>query len=538
MSHSPAFIKITPQRLISWIGFCLVGVVLALCLAWVSNRFTSVQGWGSFAKGAVLCTGIILLGWWSLKGEKLSKWLLGLVVGAALFRLALGALWFIVLPTGGYQSPAELKGYVMADAYNRDRAAWNLSQSQKPMWKVISAYRKVDQYGGLLYVSALTYRYLGGEEHQPLLMVMVTATFSSLAVLFTWAMSRRNWGDEVANIAAWGMALFPEAVLLGSSQMREAFIVVIISACFYGLTRYWQDRAKMGMVWVVSAVLISLFFSPPVAGFLLVLLGLYAIMISNGRIFRHRWFWFLLGTAALLALIGIWITLQPIKPENITNPLALVWWWLRKSANLQAYIGRVDSGWVKKVFVGTPEWLHLPLLLGYGAVRPLLPAAISDTTAFPVWRWISIWRALGWTLILPFLIYAPFLAVFRGWSAKGLYRASARGLSLVVWLGILIASFRAGADLWDNPRYRAMFTSLQVALAAWTWVDQRRSGNPWFKRVLIGIGICFVWIMLWYLQRYTALRWPITGLFPTLGLGIITALLYGFWDWVRQIPKK
>ncbi len=538
MSHFAAFIKITPKRLFIWVGVCLTGIVLALCLAWVSNQFAGVQGWGSFLGGVVLCAAIILLGWWSLKGESLPKWLLGLVIGAAFLRLALGALWFTVLPVGGYQSPAELRGYVMADAYNRDRAAWNLSQSNKPMWKVISAYRKVDQYGGLLYISALTYRYLGGEEHQPLLMVMVTAAFSSLAVLFTWAMSRRNWGAEIANIAAWGMALFPEAVLLGSSQMREAFIVVLISASFYGLTSYWQDRSKMGMTWIIGAILISLLFSPPVAGLLLILLGLYALIISNGRILHHRWFWFLLGSVALLALIGIWITWRRFAPDTITNPLALIWWWLRKSADLQAYIGRVDSGWVKKVFVGTPDWMHLPLLLGYGAVRPLLPAAISDTSAFPVWRWINIWRALGWTFILPFLIYAPFLAILRGRSAKGIYRASARGLSLVVWLGILIASFRAGADLWDNPRYRAMFTGLQVALAAWTWVDQRRSGNPWFKRVLVGIGICFVWIMLWYLQRYTAFKWPITGLFNTLGLGIVTALLYGFWDWVRSIPKK
>lgn len=538
MSEFPASKTLTSKRPILLIGIGLIALVLALSLAWISNRFAGIQGWGSFLGGTVLSAGIIALGWYLLKSELLHRWLLWLVIGAALLRLALGALWFIVLPVGGYQSPAELHGYVMADAYNRDRASWNLSQSGKPMWKAITSYRKVDQYGGLLYISAITYRYLGGEQHQPLLMVMVTAAFSSLAVLFTWAFSRRNWGEEIAKYAAWGMALFPEAMLIGSSQMREAFSVVFITACFFGFTCYWQDRTKKSLVWVFAALLLCLFFSPPVAGFVLVLLGLYAVILSNGRIFHHRWFWVLLTGVALLALAGIWFTWKRFAPETITNPLALIWWWLKKSADLQAYIGRVDSGWVKKIFVGTPDWLHLPLLLGYGAVRPLLPAALSDTTAFPVWRWLNIWRALGWTLILPFLIYAPFLAILRGKSAKGIYRVSARGLSLVVWLGILLASFRAGADLWDNPRYRAMFSGLQMALAAWTWVDQRRSGNRWFTRVLVGIGICFVWIMLWYLQRYTAIKWPVTDLFKTLGLGIITALLYGFWDWVRHIPKK
>lgn len=520
------------------IGISIFILLVALSLAWISNRFIGLQGWDSFLGGAILSGAIIGVGWLLLKSEAMPRWLLWLILGAALFRLALGALWFIVLPGGGYQSPAELHGYVMADAYNRDRASWNLAQSGKPMWKAITSYRKVDQYGGLLYISAITYRYLGGEEHQPLLMVMVTAAFSSLAVLFTWAFSRRNWGEEVAQYAAWGMALFPEAMLIGSSQMREAFSVVFITACFWGFTSYWQDRTKNGLVWAFGALILCLFFSPPVAGFVLLLLGLYTIIISNGRILHHWWFWILLAAIALLALAGIWITLKDFAPESIKDPISLTWWWFKKSANLQAYTGLVDSGWLKKVAVGTPEWLHIPLLVSYGAVRPLLPAALSDTTAFPVWRWINIWRALGWTVILPFLIYAPFLAFFRGKSAKGIYRVSARGLSVVIWLGILVASFRAGADLWDNPRYRAMFTGLQVALAAWTWVDQRRTGNRWFTRVLVGIGICFIWILLWYLQRYTALKWPVTDLFKTLGLGVITALLYGFWDWVRHIPKK
>ncbi|MEN6392361.1 MAG: glycosyltransferase family 39 protein [Anaerolineaceae bacterium] len=526
------------SRLVVLSILCLAAILLALGMAWISNNFTNLQGWESFLGGTVLSTVIIWLGWLSLKIERMPKWLLWLVIGAALLRLGLGAVWFVLLPTQGYQSPAEQHGYVMADAYNRDRAAWNLAQSGKPMLNAISKYRKVDQYGGLLYISATIYRYLGGQNHQPLLMVMVTAAFSSLAVLFTWAFSRRNWGIETANLAAWGIALFPEAVLLGSSQMREAFSVVLVSMSFYGLTCYWQDRSWKSLLWVFGALLAGLFFSPPVAGFLLFLLGLYAIIVSRGRILRHGWFWVVVVAVALLILGGIWLTWRRFAPETITNPLALIWWWLRKSADLQAYLGMIDSGWVKKVMQETPKWMHLPMLVGYGAVRPLLPAAISDTTAFPIWRWINIWRALGWNLILPILIYAPFLAVFRGRSAKGIYRASALGLSLVVWLGILVASLRAGADLWDNPRYRAMFSGLQVALAAWTWVDQRRSHNPWFKRVLIGLGICFIWIFLWYLQRYTALPWPVTDLFKTLGLGVFTALVYVFWDWVRMIPKK
>ena len=53
-----------------------------------------------------------------------------------------------------------------------------------PLLSAIGENRQVDQYGGMLFLSGLVYRYLGGEQHQPLLMIVLTASISSLAVLF------------------------------------------------------------------------------------------------------------------------------------------------------------------------------------------------------------------------------------------------------------------------------------------------------------------------------------------------------------------
>jgi hypothetical protein len=104
---------------------------------------------------------------------------------------------------------------------------------------------------------------------------------------------------------------------------------------------------------------------------------------------------------------------------------------------------------------------------------------------------------------------------------------------VIIWLVILIAAFRGGSDMWDNPRYRATFSGLQAALVAWLWVEQRKSPDPWLRRALIGITSIFAWFLPWYLQRYYSIGWPITDPFRTLGLGICTGLLLIFWDWAR-----
>ncbi len=109
----------------------------------------------------------------------------------------------------------------------------------------------------------------------------------------------------------------------------------------------------------------------------------------------------------------------------------------------------------------------------------------------------------------------------------------ARGMSLVIWIVILLASFRGGGDVWDNPRYRAAFAGLQVALVSWSWIAYRRSGDPWMRRILIAVGVMLAWFIPWYLRRYTPLEWPVVDLFKTIGLGAASAVLLLFWDWVR-----
>ncbi len=503
-------------------------------LAWVSTGFASGQGWVSFLGVTLIGAGILAGGWRLVKADSraapraLPDWLGWLLLAAALLRLGLGVLWFAALPRWGYGGAVEQAGYVMSDAYERDRAAWELAQSEKPLWSAFPEYRGADQYGGLLFGSALLYRFLGGSSHQPLQIVVLTASFSALAVVFTWAFARQVWDAGIAGAAAWLVALFPDAVLLGSSQMREAFLITLAMAAFWGLARAQRGQRARGIAWMLLPILFCLPLSPLFALMLAGMLLGFALFLDGARWLKNWRLWIVLVGLVLLALGVVWLFGEQILPGGAANPLVLLQRWLKQSARWQAYNSEHASGWMQKIFDSTPAWTHTWLLLAYGVARPFLPAALFDAAA-PIWQAINIWRSLGWALFLPLLLAAPFVSIQReGW------RSPALGLSLLVWAGILVASFRGGGDQWDNPRYRVAWIGLQAALAGWLWVTQRRERSPWPRRVLIGMGWIILWFVPWYLRRVTPLVWPIQNVFLTLALGLVCALLYWIWEARRK----
>lgn len=515
------------RRSVRVVWIFVLGSLIAISLAWVSSRFTTINGWGSYLALCLLGVGILWAGWQSLQKFNLPGWVGRLLIGAAFLRLAVGVFWFVALPEWGYGSSVEQGGYIMADAYNRDRAAWEISQSDASLLSALGDYRGVDQYGGLLFLSALVYRYLGGDFHQPLMMVVLTSAFSALVVPFAWAFTRFAWGDKAAGITAWILALYPDAVLLGSSQMREAFTVSLTAMAFYGLLRYWQTRSRAGLVWILGIWMLSLPLSPLFGFLLLVSLGMVALSLDEWRLFKSWRVWIVLGGIILVVIVGTWVFESRILPSGASDPVTLLGEWLKYTSRWQAHLSEYSSGWIQKLFRSTPAWMHTYILLGYGAVRPFLPAALLASGNW-LWRGVAVWRAIGWTFILPLLFYA----LIRSMSNLRKNHLAA-GMSLAAWSVTLIASFRGGGDQWDNPRYRASFVALQGALVAWALVEQQREPDPWLRRIIIGVGWIILWFVPWYVGRYTPLNWPVQDVFKTLGLGLASAVLSVLWDWAK-----
>jgi hypothetical protein len=108
------------------------------------------------------------------------------------------------------------------------------------------------------------------------------------------------------------------------------------------------------------------------------------------------------------------------------------------------------------------------------------------------------------------------------------------------WLIILVASFRAGGDLWDNPRYRAGFVAFQIALAVWAILQHQANRGPLLRRVVVMTAIMEVVIIVWYIGRYTDSS-TLAGRMETrvlIGLGLGGIYLLLDWLWERRNRKS
>jgi hypothetical protein len=500
------------SRLGRWLPWLGGGLLAALATVWLDPRGAPLSGVPGYLALAAVCTSIVWLAWRHVTGDADRSGLAVLLVFALALRLGVGISMARLLPHYGYpEEDGQRTDYIFQDARLRDNDAWALGRSDRPITSAFTDPTSSDQYGGLLYISAAIYRSLSAGLHRPLLVTLPAATFGGLAALFTWAFASMRFGRSVGLLAGWVVALYPDAVLLGASQMREPFIMAGLSLALYGYTRARGGRPRAGVAAGVLGVLVALFVSPPYALVVLLLVGL-------------QWMWegglrpgLGVGLAGLAALaVGLtalaWSGIQDVSGGN---PLTLLADWLLQGARFQLLLLERGSGWVQKVFELTPEWTHLPLATAYGLTRPLLPAALADRTGSALWQSVGIWRSLGWFALLPTLLYAP-LAALRHAKRRSLLLY----LALAFWVAAVLVSLRAAGDDWDNPRYRAVFVPLMGVLAGWVWTHARQFGDRWLGRTYVTVLGATLIFLHWYAGRYYGT--------PRLSLEATLAVMLGF----------
>ena len=507
------FLWIVPCSLMLGLGLSLLGPGIW----WI--------GWLAYA-------GLLALGLWALAllwrsaetgpepGQGRSGALGLMILLAVLLRMGLGMAFSTILPPYGNDTQSQNAGYIFPDAYNRDVQAWELASSANPLWRAFDKSYSTDQYGGLLFVSSLIYRYLSPDAHRPWLIILVAALVAAIGIALAWKAVHKTWGRSMALGVGWIMALYPESILMGSSQMREPFLMTFIAMAFWGLVS-WADNHRSAVAWLVGGLLGMLLFSPGIAVISIILLAGWIWFRGKER--RIHWGW-IAGVGAIVLLSFFLLSWSVGGSLHVkSGPAATLINWAKYAMNFDASVTTFNSGWLQTVFMSLPKTLHLPFIIAYGMAQPVLPAVIIDPGVWPL-RVLGILRALGWYALLPFLLYS-LLPIWK--MADKRQRLAWVWLWLVTWIWILLSSARAGGDQWDNPRYRVILLIFQAALAgnALTW--QRVTQDRWLARILAVEGVFLVLFGYWYFTRKTVLNLIIFNVFEVLAaIAVISAAIF------------
>ncbi len=512
-------------RDLRWIMLAGLGLGLALSLPGPGTWWI---GWLAYA--FVLTLGLLALtALWRSAGA--SRTLLLLLLLALFLRLGTGLFFSYVLPIYGNDTEVHHAGYIFRDAFTYDSQAWDLASSGDPLWKAFDrSYGIEEQYGGLTLTLSLAYRFLSPDAHRPWLTILLAALAGAIGVALAWKGARQAWGERMAWVLSWIMALYPESLLVGGSPVRESFLILFTTMAFWGVANWQPNHRRPSWVWMGGGLIGALLFSPGVAVVTLVMLGVWVWLRSKER--RIRWWW--LAGAAAVVIAGI-VFLGVLVGGTLQvpgGPLANLVDWLRFSANYGAYVTVQNSGWLQTIFSTLPEPLHLPFITAYGVAQPVLPAAIADPAVWPM-RLMGILRGLGWYALLPFLFYS-LRSTLKTVDKRE--RLAWLWLWLVSWAWIIVSSARAGGDQWDNPRYRVILLLFQAALAAQAITWQRATLDLWLGRVLAVEGVFLALFGYWYAARYLHWQGWVVHVYVIFALIFILGvlILVGGWWWDRH----
>ncbi len=505
-------------RLSLWARLALAlptGLALGTVVALLSPG-SFLTGWLAASALAIPAVFFLLCAWNWAGGGRLLGWMVAL---AFLLRLGLGIGLSLATVVYGYDTECQNAGYLFKDACQRDREAYSIAHKDEGLFWFSGIELDNDQYGGMAFLSGWVYRYLSPDAHRPFLILIIGAFFAALGIPFLRMAIRQDWNDRVANLAAWIVVFYPDAIFFGGSQMREPILVGLGSIAFWAVLS-WEQNLRASIVVFASSVLGMFFFSTRVSlligGILAVWLWLdYTAMTSDRR-------------ARILGGVGLVLGMALL--------LVLSWNWFRSSSGYDVLLTFKSSGQAERQIQQIGEQWKYAFSLVYGIARPVLPAAIADSDSLPLLRAIGIVRALGWYLLAPFLAYA----IFTLWMEPDSQR---RQLALwliatvVVWL--LVASARGGGDATDNPRYRSLFIPWIALLAAWgiDWALSRRAVWIWCWVAAEAVFLGF--FTHWYLSRYYRLwvKLPFWEMVLWIA-GLGGAILVGGWVFDRWRARR
>jgi hypothetical protein len=447
----------------------------------------------------------------------------------AWLALASRLAFLIIVPAAmilwGYPADKDRSGMVEVDSTNAAHTAWQRAVESTP---VLSGWRsgEGDNTGGLTVTGMIMYRLFSPDRERGLLLGILAAGITSLSVVVAFRLADLLFRQKVAEIAALFVAVYPEAVLLGTGHQQQGYVALLLGTGCLAIAAWMSKRPReektypvpsrrSALILLAVSLLLSFFLS--ISNFLptclvYLFLGLWMSDL-RGKAGKTLW----IGVAVVAAVLLI---LRVLSALDVISPV-----WDPLMAGYKYLYGYAWSEFDKMIAAGGGDLFQnfymtlerstaFVVAAFYGLLQPVLPAAIGHRLDFGpgiFWSLLGIYRGLGWFAALPVVLYATLRSI------GGILRRRIESfLAIVFWTVAWLSSFRALGDLWDNPRYRLFVLIPLALLTAWGWDRAKETKDAWLLRIGIPFGVMTVGLTIWYFLR--------ASVSTPLGLGIVAGL--------------
>lgn len=409
--------------------------------------------------------------------SKKERHLLIYIIFLGVFIRILGAA--LVISFGmGYE------GYLMGNAIRNDGIAWFNTYSKISLSDI--------SYGfpGIEIFNTLCYKIFSSDAHRSLIPLIVLSLTGGVSAAFIFRFAKEFWREQIGKFAGFVAAITPEFAFHSWSHLREPILSLGLSIALFGLALIHQKKNIKGILvgFIGNAVVLS--FHPGFgAGTTVIFLACFLLMKKET----------LKKSIMLFAMIMLLIIIG-------TNFAAKGLWkqFSAKSVFTGSYISekvlRVSKGEKEKEFKGLsrsiflklPNVISIPAQIVYSTTLPYLPIGFYwSTWGFKIPLTI---RALGWQIVLPFLILGIFYSFYKKRRDKIIFVLGLASISI-----ISISAIMNMGELWDSTRYRSFGFPIFSCLIAYSmvkgWQKPKKLLLIFLFSLAANIGLIFMYKM-------------------------------------------
>lgn len=128
------------------------------------------------------------------------------------------------------------------------------------------------------WVVAIPYSLFG---RSVLMAKSMTLFFGVATVFFSWKVTQKIWGNQIANKAGWIMALFPSLILYSALVMREAYVCFFLVIAIYGIVNWSKTQELKSIVLSLFGFIGATFFHGATFLGAMTFMGVITLVVLN-----------------------------------------------------------------------------------------------------------------------------------------------------------------------------------------------------------------------------------------------------------------